>query len=178
MITIEVQGEKQLDIALRGAAKDLSDFRLVALAVSDEIYSIVREQFATEGGRAGRRWPKRTTAYLDSITRTNRKGFKSLGLPLRSSDALFTAVTTRNAPGGIYDATEEGLTLGTNLKSERGYPYPIAHQEGRGNNPVRRIYDLTDEDGKRIGRIITKALKGPIQDRGFDYTEDSGEIPF
>jgi len=172
MLSIEVQGDKQLEIALKGVASDLSDFRRAWRPVSDEVYSIVRAQFATEGGRSGNRWPPRAASTLRNITSTNRRGFKSLGLPLRASDAMFLALTTRGAPSGIYQETEDSLTLGTSL------PYARLHQTGTRRMPARKLYDPTEDDPKRIGRIIQRSFKKPIEDRGFDYKDDGGEIPF
>lgn len=176
-LSIEITGAEKLDFALRGVAEDISDFRKVARPVSDEIYSIVREQFSTQGARAGSKWPKRSDAYLASLTRLNRGGFRSIAEPLRSSDALFRAVTTRGAPGGIYDPQEDSLTLGTNLTSARGFPYPRAHQQGGDTLPQRRIYDLTERDVQNIGRVIKRAYREEIADRGFDFV-DAAEIPF
>jgi phage gpG-like protein len=171
-VSIEVEGQEKLDVALKGAAADLANFRIVARPVSDEIYSIERAQFQTQGQRAGSRWPARSQAYLASLTRLNRSGFRSVAEPLRRTDALFQAVTTRGAPGGVYEESEDSLTLGTSI------PYARYHQEGTLRMPQRKIYDLTERDVQGIGRVIKRAYKRPLADRGFDYRGDSGEIPF
>jgi phage gpG-like protein len=171
MITIGVEGQERLERALTGAASDISDYRPHWRAISDEVYSITRNQFATEGGRAGTRWPKRAESTLDRLTSLNRKGFSSLALPLRSTDALFNAVTTRNAPHGIYEERSDSLTLGTSLE------YAGYHQTVTRRMPARKIYDLTENDGKRLLSIIKRGLREKIKDRGFDFVE-SGEIPF
>lgn len=169
-ISIGVEGEEKLERALTGVASDFSDLRPSWRPVSDEIYSILRSQFQTEGGRATK-WPRRAESTLDRITSINKRGFSLVGLPLRATDTLFTAVTTRNAPHGIYEEAPDSLTLGTDL------PYAGIHQKGGKKIPQRKIYDLTDNDGKRILSILKRGLVQKIKDRGFDYVE-TAEIPF
>lgn len=173
-ISMGVEGEEKLQRALTGIARDVSDFRPSWRAVSDEVYSIERNQFATEGSRAGARWPKRSDAYLDRLTALNRRGFTTIAEPLRLTGALYDAVGSRNAPHGIYDEQPESLTLGTDL------PYANIHQKGakNGRPPQRKIYDLTEQDASRIMGILKRGLVTKIKDRGFDFVDTGGVIPF
>lgn len=180
-ITVEVQGEERLNKALRGVAADLSDLTPAWRAVSDEIYSIERRQFSTQGARgpAGK-WEKRADSTVARYTAINRRGFAVLNETLRRTDATFKALTTRGAPGGIYDPQPSSLTVGTDLKSPKGFPYPKAHQTGapRANIRQRKLYDLTDRDAARLLSILKRGLVGKVKDRGFDYVEDFGEAAF
>lgn len=170
-ISTGVEGEEKLRRAFTGAIADVSDLRPSWKPVSDEVYSIVRNQFATEGGRAGHRWPKRSDKYLDRLTALNRRGFTTIAEPLRLTGALYDAVGSRGAPHGIYDAQPDSLTLRTDL------PYASIHQKGGPKIPQRKIYDLTDKDADRLMSILRRGLIKKIADRGFDFVGTS-EIPF
>lgn len=172
-ISFEVEGEERLTRALRAVAADTSDLRPSWRAVSDEVYSILRSQFSTQGARGpGGRWPARAKSTVDRYTAINRKGFAVLNEPLRRTDAMFRALTTRGAPHGVYEEGAEELVLGTTL------PYAVIHQRGGGRIPQRKIYDFTERDTARIRSILKRGLVEKIKDRGFDYVEDSAEIPF
>jgi len=176
--TAAVEGAEKVERAGQGLDRDLLDWRHAWRAVSDEVYSIERHQFLTLGARGPNgRWKERSQAYVDRQTSINRKGFKVLNELMRRTDAMFKAVTMRGAPGGIYEETGTSLTLGTSLKSDKGFPYPAAHQTGGKRLPQRKIYDPTERDAARLASILKRGLVKKIADRGFDYV-DAGEIPF
>jgi phage gpG-like protein len=168
-ISIGVEGEEKLDRALRGVAADTSDLRPSWRPVSDEIYSIVRKQFASKRG-----WKPRAQSTIDRYTAMNRRGFSVINETLRRTDAMFKAVSTRGASHGIYIEESDSLTVGTDL------PYAGIHQSGGSKIPQRKIYDLDDSDVTRLIRILRRGLTEKIADRGFDISEaaDTGAIPF
>lgn len=155
---------KEIEIALNGAAEDVSDFRKVARPASDIVYSTLRTQFSTKKG-----WEPRAQSTIDRLTAKNRRGFSSVNETLRDSDSMFKALTTRGAPFGIYEPSEDGLVMGTDL------PYARRHQFGKGV-VARPIYNL-DDIGDALQRELPKAYRGLFEDRGFDFV-DRGEIPF
>lgn len=173
-LSIEVIGEEKLLRELKGVAADVSDFRPSWRAVSDEVYSIERAQFNTEGSRGSGRWAQRAQSTLDRITSMNSRGFtaKVVGLPLRRTDAMHNALTTRGGSHSIYEETPDSLTLGTSL------PYANIHQRGGGKIPQRKLYDLTEADGDRLMSILKRGLTVKIADRGFDVKTDDGGLPF
>lgn len=172
-INVTVDGEERLLGALRGVAADLSDLRPAWRPVSDELYSIVRQQFASQGARGPvGKWEGRADSTVARYTAINRRGFAVLNETLRRTDALFKSVSTRNAPHGIYDEQPDSLTVGTDLK------YAGIHQKGGGRIPQRKVYDLTEQDERRLLSIIKRGLAGKVKDRGFDYTDDGGEAAF
>jgi hypothetical protein len=85
---------------------------------------------------------------------------------------MFLATTTRGAPNSVYEVTADSITVGTTL------PYARAHQFGLGRMLQRKIYDLTEKDKKDLVKIAGQAYRKPIEDRGFDYKEGTGDIPF
>jgi phage gpG-like protein len=170
-LSIEVEGESRLLGSLASVAADISDHRPSWRAVSDEIYSIERAQFQTQGTRGSGRWKERAESTVARYSAINRKGFAVLNETLRRTDALFRAVTTRGAPSGVYDEQKDSLTVGTTL------PYAVIHQKGGAKIPQRKIYDLTEADARRLLSIVKRGLVSKIADRGFDFKETS-EIPF
>jgi len=67
---------------------------------------------------------------------------------LRRKDRYFKASTRKAAPGNIYDRDANKMTWGADLSWFAGaydYPYPIAHEEGRGNLPPRPVYALAEK---------------------------------
>lgn len=171
-ISIEVIGEEKLLRELKGVAADVSDLRPSWRPVSDEVYSIVRAQFNTEGARGSGRWQKRAQSTLDRITSINRRGFSVIGLPLRATNAMHNALTSRGGAHGIYIEEPQELTMGTDL------PYANIHQRGGPKIPQRKIFDLTEKDGDRLMSILRRGLTVKIADRGFDVTSDDGGLPF
>lgn len=169
---VTVEGAQRLESALRGVAANFADLRPAWRPVSDEIYSIIRAQFNTEGTRGSGRWPKRAESTLNRITAINRRGFSVIGLPLRATNALHNSLTTRGGAHGIYIEEPQELTMGTDL------PYFGFHQQGGSKIPQRKIVDLTDADGRRILSIVKRGLMHEIADRGFDVTSDDGGLPF
>lgn len=170
---VTVEGAERLERALRGVVANFEDLRPAWRPVSDEIYSIIRAQFNTEGSRGSGRWPARAQSTLDRMTSMNARGFtaKVVGLPLRRTDALHNSLTTRGGAHGIYIEEPQELTMGTDL------PYFRIHQRGGPIIPQRKMIDLTDADGRRIVSIVRRGLMHQIADRGFDVTE-VGELGF
>lgn len=164
--------------ALRGVAADLSDLRPAWRPVSDELYAITQRQITSRGRGKSGRWRDHADATKERIASLNRRGFRVLGELGRATDKMFLSLTRRGAPGGVYEERPDSLTSGTVVRSTRGFPYPQAFHGGTKNQPARPIYDLTDADAARLMRILKRALVKKVEDRGFDYKEDGGEIPF
>jgi hypothetical protein len=163
-ISIEVLGQERLTTALSGVARDVEDLRPSFLAVSDEVYSIIRTQYATRGHG---RWPANKTSTIERYAAMNRRGFSVINEPMRRTDALFISETTRGGPHGIYIEEPQSLTMGTDLS------YGAIHQARD-----RKQYDFSDDDVERLAKIIQRGLVTKIADRGFDAKPDAGAIPF
>jgi hypothetical protein len=171
-ISVDVGDGERLLGALRGVAADLSELRPGWRAVSDEVYAIERAQFRSLGARGPvGKWRERARSTIDRYASINRRGFAVLNETLRRTDSLFKAVTTRGAPHGVYEEGPDGLTMGFDLA------YGMIHQKGGGKVPQRKVYDLTEQDARRLGSILKRGLAGKIKDRGFDFV-DGGEFAF
>lgn len=168
-ITVGVEGEEKLERALTGYARDLeAPIRPVARPLSDEVYLMVRAQYASRGrrGPTGREWTRKQST-IDAYTAMNRKGFSVINEEMRLSDTLFISESTRGAPHGIYDVQDSELTMGTDLIYGRIW-------QDRG----QKQYDPTEGDVRNFRKVIQGGLLRKAVDRGFDYQADSGEIPF
>ena len=63
---------------------------------------------------------------------------------LRRKDTYFRA-STRKGAGNVYERDKDKMEWGVDLgwfASAFGYPYPVAHEEGRGANPQRSVFAL------------------------------------
>lgn len=167
-LSVGVEGEEKLERALTGVMGDLkTPIRDVERPLSDEVLLMVRDQFRSHGarGRSGA-WPANKASTIAGYTAQNRRGFSVLNEPMRRTGALYAAVTTRGAPHGIFEVTDDSMTHGTDLI------YAGVHQRKR-----RKVYDPTDEDARKFLAVIRRGLGQKFKDRGFDYV-DRGEIPF
>jgi len=98
------------------------------------------------------------------------KAWKSKHYPgktvLRRTDAYFRSVAwKRENTGGNYARFEtDFMEWGVNeewFASKFGYPYPVAHEEGRGNLPKRPVFALAEQSVQlqnRLTRSFTKWL--------------------
>ena len=81
----------------------------------------------------------------------------------------------QGAAGSIFRTTKLNFQIGVdaeiigqlNRENKSNYPYPLAHQEGRGNNPERRFIFLDDVEAKAWGDIIQKGLQKQYQSKGW-----------
>lgn len=175
--TLEVESEK-LNAALTKLAGTFSNVRPALRPAAERIVRAAREQIDTAGKRSGKPWAARAESTLKSITSANRKGFTSIGLPGRSSDRMFASVGTMGGPDSVYQETEDGVTVGTKVRSKRGFPYAVAFQRGTGRQPARPIYDPTERDIKEIAAVMKKSFRERIEPLGFDYRENATDIVF
>ncbi|MCA9813454.1 MAG: hypothetical protein KC483_11440 [Nitrosarchaeum sp.] len=92
---------------------------------------------------------------------------------LNLGGALAKANLEPGSPGWIYRAAKLNFELGVDSdavarQSGARYPYPIAHQEGRGNNPERRFIFLDDVKRKAWIDIIQRGLQNRYRQKGWD----------
>jgi phage gpG-like protein len=90
--------------------------------------------------------------------RRRNKAVGTVGLPLRDTGVLMASVTVAGAPGSIFDVGPSWLTVGTNLKSKKGAPYPYFHQYGTRTIPARPFLGFTPKTIDRIDQILTAAV--------------------
>src|SRR5437879_2070710 len=99
-LSIEVDGEHALDVALERAADTISDCSQYWPKVADVFYEIEKQQFATEGSRGGTAWASLSPAYAEWKSRyLARETFDARNKILQLSGALQRSLTSRDEAG-------------------------------------------------------------------------------
>lgn len=170
-LSIEVDGEHALDVALQRAADTVSDCSKYWPQVADVFYEIEREQFSTEGSRGGEPWAPLSAAYLrqrqGSEWPSLRKNWAETQPILIRSGDLYRSLTKRGAESGIYEATATSLTLGSSL------PYALAHQRGvqAGHLPARPEIHFKVTDAQKFRKAFKDQVKKEVARAGWSQTE-------
>lgn len=149
----EVFGDKQVERELRSKAAHAEDARPAFHVMDEEITAIVSEQFATQGGRGSGGW----AALVDSTVAYKAANNLRPEI-LRATDALYESLINPEHADSLRIIEPQALVRGSHVQSKDGYPYPIAHQQGRGNNPVRKIFDFTELDRRNLTKILQRWL--------------------
>lgn len=138
-VTIELNGDKELDRLLEQIARRAKDMQPVMSEAGNYLKNIMEESF--DSGRApdGEVW----SPLADSTLNQKHKdgSMHSMGKLLYAEGTLFDSID--------YDATSNDLIIGVNAYSDKGYPYPVVHQFGSedGKIPARPFMPI-DGDGK------------------------------
>ena len=115
----------------------MSDMTPAYLAVVKDIKEAIEEQFAQEGARGpGGKWQDLSEPYA------TWKGAQEFdpGTILRATNLLYDSLTEESHPEQVMIISGGGLGFGS-TSSHGAY-----HQQGAGNNPVRKIFDFTELD--------------------------------
>lgn len=155
-VQMTVLGTRELDFAINGMLRTMSDFRPLWPRLEEVFHGIELEQFGTEGA-AGRHggWPGLKEPYK------SRKSHLFPGAPiLVRSGRLRESLTQAGASGAIVDASSP-----TRLKLGTSVPYALWHQLGTLRMQMRRVVDFTDRQNYLFAKefhkfVNTDALKG------------------
>lgn len=145
--SFEVQGKKEFDRAFNRVEEHIEDLRPVWPHVSREMFSIMDEQFKSEGakGRSGQ-WKKLSADYAK---------WKSLNYPgqpiLQRSGRLVAALTNKTGDTVLIEDKQE-FGFGTSLF------YAAFHQTGTSKMPAREIFSFSDESRTRLMKGVQKGL--------------------
>lgn len=178
MVNVSVTvDDSRLNAALTKLSREMGNVRPALKPAAERIIRAAREQIDTAGKRSGRPWAARKESTLKAITSANRGGFRQVGLPGRASDRMFLSVGTMGGPDSIYIETDDSVTVGTRVRSKRGFPYAVAFHRGTSRQPARPIYDPTDRDVREIRSVMRRSFRERIESLGFEYSE-TGEAAF
>ena len=158
-----IDGVPEFERAFNRIEKEIDDLRFVWPAVSQEIYKIEGEQFASEGAAgASGKWAALKLAYSK---------YKAVTFPgmtiLKATTSLFDSVTSPDAPDSIFRPEAGMLTIGTQREGA------IYHQRGTSRMPARKIYSFSESQKRRIQKAIQVGLVQFIRRQGFQVTENS-----
>lgn len=147
-----VLGDVQVKRTLADYAEAAADMRPVWGDLANLFAKQNREQFDTQGARGAGGWAALSPAYA---------AWKARAYPgktiLRRTDALYESLTAR--PFGVEVIEAKVMRLGTDVKSDDGFDYPRAHQQGTERMPRRRPVVLTEADRRTWVRSIQRYIK-------------------
>ncbi|HWQ34328.1 MAG TPA: phage virion morphogenesis protein [Blastocatellia bacterium] len=159
----DIQGEEKFERAIRLLYDSFRDFRRLWPQVANEFYRIEREQFNSQGaGGASGAWRELSPGY------EKYKAVKHPGKPiLQASGHLKESLTDPTNKDHVFRMTEDSLILGTTD------PVGQYHQKGTDRLPQRKIFDLTDDDKRRLRDVARRefqrvALELKFEIIGFD----------
>lgn len=149
-LRFEILGEVQLQRRLEGVIGRLGDMRPALEKIAGDFHRTMEGAFASEGGsNAEGRWRELSPDYAK---------WKARHYPgkriLERTGALRASLAENKGKGAIERYEGNALTIGTSVTSARGYPYGVAHQQGRGRVPERKIIDLSDTVKRRWVKIM------------------------
>jgi phage gpG-like protein len=141
--------------------------RNLNVMLKQRMQRISQEMFKTEGafGKHGR-WKPLNPVYAER----KAKQYPGKGI-LRRKDRLLKSLTSNseNISTGTRTGTGYSYRFGTSIE-----PYPRLHQRGSGRLPQRRIFDITEQQGRgmvaAMGRTIVDGL---FTRRWFDRMEQT-----
>lgn len=160
--------------ALAKAVRVLEDPQPVLRKLAERVTIAARGEIDTAGRRSGRPWAPRAPSTLKAITSANRQGFSKVGLPGRASDRMLRSVGTMGGPDSILIFTKDSVTVGSRVRSPRGYPYPVAFVFGTSRQPARQIYALTRQDYRDMLADARGSYKERLIPTGLEYSESEG----
>lgn len=154
--TLDIEGEERLPPMML-AIRDRVDLREARRDLDSVIHNVVRNQFAGEGnaGRHGR-WPG-----LAPSTRAQKAARGRGGLPMLVDSGRMrrAAVSKRGGGDGVRRASRLRYEWGLAGRSGRIGRY---HQFGTRRMQQRRLFDLRDEDVKRMVNAVRRSLLSAI----------------
>lgn len=145
-ITSEILGTRQLDLALVGLKKDISDLRPIWPLFLAEARKLTGLQFSTRGRRGHHgRWQNLDPKYAAA----KAKKFPGKQIMIRSGD-MFGSLVARTQHSIVDMSQPLSMEYGTRI------PYATYHQHGSliSNLPKRRVLDFTDRDQLIFAKIV------------------------
>lgn len=145
--TFEVAGKKEFDRAFNRVGEHVSDLRPVWPEVTREMYTLMDEQFKSEGskGRSGK-WKKLSRNYEKQKARTHP------GMPiLQRTGRLERGLTSKTGDTVLIESKDE-YGFGTSLF------YAAYHQTGTNKMPAREIFSFSEDSRTKLTKAIQKGL--------------------
>ncbi len=151
-----VAGEVEMDRGLARFTDGIADWRPIWPVFGDNFYAHLRQTFATEGDAGPGRWAPLSEKYAEWKAR------RFPGRPiLERTGRLVASLTGPKAPGSIFKATPQSLTVGSEI------PYGIYHQTGTDRMPQRKEIALPEAAKREMMRIAQMYLIQIASSAGF-----------
>ena len=145
-ITLEIEGEKQLDRALGAMAKRVKNLRGVWPDIQEDFLEGERRIFKEQGTVKGK-WKKLSQPYASR----KAKKFRGRGILIATGN-LMGSLTKAKHPNHFFVASRKGMTIGTAVS------YAKFHQTGTAKMPKREVVRLRSEQKRRWPRLIQEYI--------------------
>jgi phage gpG-like protein len=158
-VELTLQGSERLERTVLEAASVLGDLRPLWTRVDRHFTRRHRRQFETSGALTGG-WQPLSTEYL--AWKAEARGVRTS--IMQRTGRLKASLLSITDTDAVHRMTPDSWERGTKRVSERGFPYPIAHQTGAGRLPKREVlvWDRTDNEFviDEARKLIGRALRG------------------
>ncbi|MBV9210630.1 MAG: phage virion morphogenesis protein [Acidobacteria bacterium] len=145
-VWMEIDGQVLVDRTLSRFAEDMkapiTELEL-GEPVAQDLREIVDDRFQNDGFG---KWPELAPSTLEE-KRREWGSFAELSVLVESGD-LKRSLTRKGAKGAVLDIQPDELTVGTTIR------YARFHQTGTRRMPARTIYDLREQDKRKLMRTI------------------------
>jgi len=141
-------GGEEMDFGLARFTDGISDWRPIWPVFADTFYAYLRGQFRSVGSEGlGKPW----TALSANYAAWKAKHFPGKTI-LERTGALVASLTSRTAPGAVYQAQAKSLSLGTSI------PYGLYHQTGTSRMPQRKEIVFTKSETVELAKLAQMYL--------------------
>ena len=156
-VEIELLGDKQFARQLLRLNDQAQDMKPALLEIEEDFYQHQTQRFNTRGFGEWRPLKPETIARKIAAGLDRRV--------LHASLRLRRSLTSRGAPGQDRLVTNDELRIGSDVRSETGYPYPLVHKHGTrdGRVPARPPIKLTDDRKRRWVKILQAHLMRGVE---------------
>jgi len=159
-VSLQVDGQAQFDRAFSRFSDGIKDLRPLWDKLAQEFYRIEDEQFASEGAHSGNPWKPLSPKY---------QAWKEKQIPgpmiLELTNKLKLSLTYKGSSAHVRIEEPLSISLGSSL------PYARYHQTGTRRMPARKPIDLSEEDKRKLGKIIHRGLVKMSRKVGFETDE-------
>lgn len=153
-LDLDVFGDKQISRELLRFGDRADDMTGAFRELADDFEDMEAQQFNTQGVFSGGWAPLKPS----TIEAKMRKGHDPR--IMHATLALRLSLTQRHAPGAIRKISRDELVLGTSVKSDKGFPYPAAHQNPQKGQTRRRVIELTPARRRDWMKVLQRHLVG------------------
>ena len=154
-IRITVQGEQRLRQALNRLATSIQDYSPAWKPITQIFRDAMRGQFATGGGRGGKKWAPLSRAY------SRWKERVAPGRPILVLTGDLVLSLTTQTGDTIQNEQPLSLSLGTKL------PYAKYHQNGTRRMPARPPLVILQKDADQMAKDMVALSQEFGSEAGF-----------
>jgi phage gpG-like protein len=160
-VVVDFPGQEQLIRGIATFGQDITHLQPAWEEVGNYLLQDFAAQFHNEGGflgaQVGPLWAQLRPA---TVADRMRKGYPGEHPILQRSGSLMESVTQRNAAGNVFEASNEGLRIGTTHELAK------YHQYGTKKMVARKMIGLRFQTRSEIVRIFGDYIRGLIRAAG------------